>query len=222
MLVLLAMIAEGAFPGSVSIESLMQRVRVLARRSAALRTELGEALDGESKLRDLLEKNPIDAWVGGKGTRGESFFSYDGGRFATTVTVPEPLREAAAELVRELADWRLTVYLRRVGSVGGAPRIVCKVSHTNGRPILFLPSADRTAGIPEGWVDVTADGERYHAKFVKIAVNVLTKDGDYRNVLPELLQKWFGERAGQPGTTHWVVFERAGESGYVLSPVSRS
>ena len=217
MLVLLAMIAEGAFPGAVAIDRLTARVAVLARRSAALRTELGEALDDEGALRALLETNPIAAWTGGRGTGGEAFFSYDGERFATTLSVQPELREATAELTRELAEWRLANYLRRAGTVEGAPRIVCKVSHANGRPLLFLPSRERVAGIPSGWVEVTADGERYQANFVKIAVNVLTHGSSERNVLPELLTRWFGPGAGQPGSTHAAVFERTSD-GYLLAP----
>lgn len=222
MLTLLAMIADGEFPGAVPIERLVQRVRNLALRSAALRTELGAGLEDDGELQTLLEQNPIDAWTGGRGTGGEAFFRYENGRFETTFSVTADLRAAAAELAREIADWRLTTYLRRAGSVEGAPRIVCKVSHTDRRPILFLPSRDRVAGIPVGWVEVTADGERYQAKFVKIAVNVLMKQGaEDGNELPALMRKWFGPNAGQPGTTHQVAFERAGSegAGYVLSPV---
>jgi hypothetical protein len=77
------------------------------------------------------------------------------------------------------------------------------------------------AGIPEGWVEVTADGEPYHAKFAKIAVNVLTRGEDEPNELPALMRKWFGPNAGLPWTTHAVAFERAGSggAGYVLSPI---
>jgi hypothetical protein len=119
--------------------------------------------------------------------------------------------------VRELAEWRLARYLRRAGAAGGAPRIVCKVSHANGRPILFLPSRDRNPGIPEGWVEVTADGETYQANFVKIAVNVMTRGTSDENVLPEVMRKWFGPNAGLPGTTFQVVFEQSPD-GYILSP----
>jgi len=96
---------------------------------------------------------------------------------------------------------------------------VCKVSHTNGKPILFLPSRDRNPGIPEGWVEVTADGETYQAKFVKIAVNVMTRGSSDANVLPDLMHKWFGPNAGLPGTTFQVVFEQSPD-GYILSPLT--
>ncbi len=194
-------------------------MRIIARRSAPLRTEFGEALDDDAALRALLEENPIDAWTGGRGTGGQSHFRYEGGRFSSAISLPPNLRESGAALVRELAEWRLARYLRRAGAAGGAPRIVCKVSHAGGKPILFLPSRDRNPGIPEGWVEVTADGETYQANFVKIAVNVMTRGASDTNVLPELMRKWFGPNAGQPGTTFQVVFERSDE-GYVLSPAS--
>jgi len=82
MVVLLAMIAEEAFPGPITIEQLMTRVRTIARRTAALRTEFGESLDDDRALKELLEENPIDAWTGGGGTRGEQYFRYDGSRFS--------------------------------------------------------------------------------------------------------------------------------------------
>jgi hypothetical protein len=217
MLVLLSMIAEDAFPEGIALERLQNRVRELACRSSVLRTELGDALEDDEQLADLLIKNPIDAWTAGRGTGGESFFEFEAGRFSAAFTVPAELRQAAVGLVRELADWRLAVYLRRVGDVASAPRIYGRVSHANGKPIIFLPDRDRTPGIPEGWVDVIADGELYHAKFVKVAVNVATRGESDTNELPALLQKWFGPRAGQPGTSHAVVFERTAE-GYALAP----
>ena len=217
MLVLLGMIAEGAFPGTVSIERLMDRVRQLGRRSAAIRTELGDAIDDPVKLRELLEQNPIVSWTGGRGTGGDSYFSYDGQHFATTFAVRPALKEAAESLARELADWRLAVYVRRTGMTDGAPRILCKVTHAGGTPILMLPSRDRNPGIPEGWTPVMANGETFQANFVKIAVNVMHRDAPDRNVLAEVLRGWFGPRAGLPGTTHQVVFTREQE-GYRLEP----
>ena len=220
MVVLLAMIAENAFPGIVAIEQLMARVRSLARRSAGLRTDFGDALENDAALRQLLEENPIDAWISGGGMGGQRYFTYEDGRFAATLSISPELREVAAEMARELAEWRLSQYLRRAGAAEGAPRIFCKVSHANGRPILFLPSRDRNPGIPEGWVEISADGEAYQAKFAKIAVNVLTKGSSEQNVLPDLMHRWFGPNAGQPGTTFSVDFERSSD-GYILAPTNR-
>lgn len=219
MVVLLAMLTEKAFPGSISISSLASRVRTIARRSATLREEFGPSLEDDAKLVALLEEHPIPAWTEGRGTGGERFFAYEGGSFSTTFTLPESLIDAGATLVRELTEWRLAVYLRRTGLESGADRIVCRVSHAGDKPILFLPPRDRTAGLPEGWVDVTADGDAYQAKFAKVAVNVLQRPAQEENVLPELLRRWFGASAGQPGTTQVVEFSRSG-GGYVLAPLA--
>jgi len=120
--------------------------------------------------------------------------------------------------VREMVDWRMAVYARRVSNQSEAERIICKVAQSNGKPILFLPPRDRMAGIPNGWVDVVADNETYQANFVQIAVNVLHQGDDPANQLPALLRKWFGPDAGQPGTTFMVAFTRDHET-YRLAPI---
>ena len=217
MLVLLAVIADGGLPGRVSVERLAARVRMIARRSAALRSELGDAFDDEGQLVELLERNPIAAWTEGQGTGGRRYFAYAGRQFSTTFAVADRLRDAANDLVSELAEWRLAQYLARRRDQG-VDRILCKVSHSGGRPILFLPPRDRTPGIPEGWVDVDVDGVTHQAKFAKVAVNVLHALGEEHNVLPDVLRGWYGEHAGQPGTSQMAVFERA-RDGYRLSPL---
>jgi hypothetical protein len=215
--VLLAFLAEEGLAQPVPIDRLVSRVQQVVRRSPALRNELGALLDDVAELQESMEKNPIAAWTGGNGTDGRQFFRYAEGLLSFQVAVPEEHREAATALIHELAEWRLAVYLRRIGSVDAAPRVVCKVSHAGGRPMLFLPSRDRTPGIPEGWVEVTANDQAYQANFVKVAVNVMQAEGGEENLLPELLRGWFGEGAGRPGTTHQVVFTKEGE-GYQLAP----
>ncbi len=105
-------------------------------------------------------------------------------------------------------------------SAGEDDRIVCKVSHAGGRPILFLPPREQDPGIPSGWGDIVADGKPYRANFVKIAVNVVQEPGSEENRLPELLRAWFGPDAGKPGTAHQVAFTRA-EDRWVLAPTRR-
>jgi superfamily II DNA or RNA helicase/HKD family nuclease/diadenosine tetraphosphate (Ap4A) HIT family hydrolase len=217
MLVLLAMLGQDAFPGSIEIEQLVERFSELVRRYATIRQEVGEALDDPAALRRVVESNPIAAWTGGSGTGGVCYFSYDGARFSTAFSVPPELREAAQDLAGELAEWRLTEYLRRHHPRSGADRFVCRVSHANGRPILFLPSRETTSGLPEGWQDVYVGNVAYQAKFVKVAVNVISRPSSAENVLPELLREWFGESAGQPGRTDAVLFERRGHE-YVMRP----
>jgi superfamily II DNA or RNA helicase/HKD family nuclease len=219
MLVLLAMLGADTFPGSIGIEELTRRFSELARRNAALRSEVGAALEDPAALRRLVESNPIAAWVGGRGTGGTAFFKYANGRFFTTPALSNENRDALQDLARELAEWRLTVYTQRTAELSGVDRIVCRVIQANGRPFLKLPDREQRPGIPDGWREILVDGEEFQAKFVKIAVNVVVRPGSDENVLPDLLRRWFGPAAGHPGRSHAVVLERRGST-YVMAPVS--
>ncbi len=210
MLTLLAMLDADAFPGEIDAGALAAGFADRASRAPALRADVSDRLQNPEKLRKLLEENPIAAWVGGKGTGGRAFFAYDGERFRATFRAPADVRPAFQEMVRETVDWRLAEYLSRTDvSAGEADRIVCKVLHAGGRPILFLPPREQHPGIPSGWTDIVADGKPYRANFVKVAVNVVQEPGSEENRLLELLRAWFGPDAGKPGTAHQVAFTRA-------------
>ena len=222
MLVLLAMLSREAFPGEISIDDLASGVAHFARRSSLLSDDLGSALEDRGELVRLLEQNPIAAWVGGRGTGQTSYFDYEGDIFKTKFSDDKTQSRAFAELARELCDYRLAQYLERLqGERRMAPRIVCSVSHSNGRPMLFLPDRSKTPGIPSDWQSVVANGEPYSANFVKVVVNVMRKEDEEGNVLPDVLRGWFGEDAGQPGTSSRVVFEWK-DNTYVLSPLEAS
>jgi hypothetical protein len=221
MLVLLAMLNEDTFPGEISLDRLCEAVARLARRSAQLRQDVGPALEQPQELRQLLTQNPIAAWTGGRGTGGEPYFRLNREQFSSVLSAAGPMRAALQELTRELADWRLAEYLDRpVSQMSVAGRIVCKVSHTNGKPILFLPDRELQPELPSGTVDVTIDGKPHEADFVKIAVNVVRAKGGETNVLPAILRGWFRADAGRPGTAFQVAFEPEG-AGYRLVPLGR-
>jgi hypothetical protein len=76
--------------------------------------------------------------------------------------------------------------------------------------------------MPDGEQEVLVDGERYSARFAKIAINVLRPlaDADASNALPELLCRWFGDDAGMPGKGDIVRCELEKDH-YVLSPVAQ-
>jgi hypothetical protein len=93
----------------------------------------------------------------------------------------------------------------------------CKRSHTNKRPILFLPDRNKHPNIPLGWTDILVEGEQYEANFVKVAVNVIRKKGQMKNELPTILKKLYGFRVGLSGTNFRVVF-RMTEPGFVFEP----
>jgi superfamily II DNA or RNA helicase/HKD family nuclease/diadenosine tetraphosphate (Ap4A) HIT family hydrolase len=223
MVVLLALLAEDGMPGSAAIDALVRRVGQVAERTPGVRQELASVLADATTLADLLERYPIARWVAGGGTGGTRYFRYDDRMFSAAFELPAHLKSAATELVREIAEWRLAKYLRRAAvdaSVSSHPAgtsFTCKVSHANGRPILFLPDRDLVRGIPSGWTTVRAVDEEYEANFVKIAVNVMRRPGSARNVLSDVLRGWFGDQAGQPGTMHQVEFRRDADR-WVLKP----
>lgn len=143
------------------IDDIAKGVRQIARRSGILQKEFEDTLEDDSRSRfvKLLESMPIDAWTGGKGMGGVSYFQYEDGLFSSKLREHADHRPALAEFVRELCEYRLGQYLERlVGSEKMAPRVVCSVSHSNGKPSLFLPDRNTTPGIPTGWQAITAGG----------------------------------------------------------------
>ena len=219
MLTLLAMLNRDAFPGAMRVEDLADAFAQLAGRSAVFAREIGGQRTDRHELIRLLETNPIDAWTGGRGTGDHSYFSYEQGVFAFRASVPPGWREPFQALAREIVEWRLAEYLARSDGQGDTGKFSCKVSHSDGRPILFLDRLSNPS-IPSGWTTVEAEGERFEANFVKIAVNVLRRVGDETNMLGDLLKKWFGPDAGLPGTSHRVVFEQ-GVDTLVMAPERR-
>jgi hypothetical protein len=219
MVLLEAMLGADALPGQIPIDSLAERFGEIARRYAAVRTEVGAALDDPESMRRLLEKNPIDAWTGGQGTGGVTYFEYDNGVLRTTAAldVPAHLRPAAQDLIWELVDWRFATYLRRAGGGASADTITCAVSQDSGRPMLSLPDRNRHVGIPEGWRDVLVNGKERQAKFGKSTIDVVTRPGSEENILSSIVQEWFGPDAGKPGRADQVVFQRRGMD-YAMVP----
>ena len=120
MLVLEAMLAEGALPGVIRTEVLAARLERIAERSPVLRQELAATMEGGGSVAAMLKSNPLRAWSGTKRGEGSDFFELDGDRFATRFGVDggsgiEPGdREALPGLARELVEWRLAEYLSRV------------------------------------------------------------------------------------------------------------
>jgi hypothetical protein len=219
MLVLLAMINADRFPGAIAIDELVGQVERLATRTTRLGEDVGPTLLDRPQLVRLLEQNPIAAWIGGRGTGGVSYFAYEGRVFKTTFTAAPDAGAVLQELVRELAEWRLAEYLDRAERAT-ADFAILKVSHAEGRPILFLPTNPQRADLPDGWTPVQVDGESYEANFAKIAVNVVRKPGSDANQLPAILRSWFGADAGAPGTRQAVSLQRKGDTWH-LGPLGR-
>ena len=114
MLTLQAMLSADCLPGEMDIEELTRGFARIARRSAGLRAEVETDLGDALALRRYLERNPIDAWTGGRGNRrGTYYFTYEQGTFRTSFDVPEEQRKVFQDLVEEIVEWRLAEYLAR-------------------------------------------------------------------------------------------------------------
>jgi len=112
MLVLEAMLEEGALPGVIQTDVLAARLQRIAERSPFLRQELATTL-GESagSLEAMLRSTPLRAWAGTKRGAGSDFFELDGDRFATKFGREGGGVEELPVLARELVEWRLAEYL---------------------------------------------------------------------------------------------------------------
>lgn len=223
MLTLQAMLAADSMPGEMSGEELTKSFARIARRSASLRSEVEVDLGDPTALGQYLERNPINAWTGDRGRRrGTYYFTYKRKVFKTTFNVPKERRELFQRLVGEIVEWRLAEYLGRPSKNTSDPgTFICKVSHANRQPILFLPDRSFNPNLPSGWTAVVADGELYEANFVKVAVNVMRRKGSKKNELHDLMRGWFGPNAGLPGTNFQVVLRKSGV-GYALEPMVAS
>jgi superfamily II DNA or RNA helicase/diadenosine tetraphosphate (Ap4A) HIT family hydrolase len=161
--------------------------------------------------------NPIQAWTGSKKAKKTWFRLDEQDRMCLAVPVDAAWGAALARLVDELVDYRLVQYRRRTGS-GVADGFVCKVTWNQRDPILKLPSR-RVTRVPEGDTDVRlADGSVWLFRFAAEFCNVARPVGAPSNQLPDLLRRWFGPRAGQPGTAFEVRFT-ASPDGLWVEPV---
>ncbi len=210
MLTLLAMLQEGAFPGSISIHRLAHRFKHLSQLSGAIRRDFTpEVLENDEALERWIVQNPIDAWVGRMDKSGRQLFEYKNGIFRT-VFPSDVASSELCDLVRELVDWRIADYESR-DTFNDSGRIVLRVLQSHGRPILKL-DRKRHPETPIGWTTVMIDDVPHEVNFVKEFVNVAKLPDTDSNVLPAILQRWFGRQAGQPGTRFEVELIRTNES----------
>jgi superfamily II DNA or RNA helicase len=195
MLVLLAMLQSESIPDEITIGQIVQNIRRMANRSAALRADLGqEHLKSDLRLQRHLERNPIEAWT----NTGKAYFEYREGVFRWVGGDLGPHRERFAGLLRELVDWRLAEYLDRGREQAGHR---CRIILSDDRPIIKLPSRTREANIPIDWVSIEIDGKAYAAKFAQQYINVVRETQESRvNVLGDILRSWHGPTVGQAGT----------------------
>lgn len=201
--VLLSLFDEDELLPRIQLDALAERVAGLARRVHRLSEDFSVNLADTRAIRELLVRNPIAAFLLGKGTGGVSYFQMDGDAFGFAFAPPDG--PGFPILLREILDWRLAQYLVRGGR---SEEVVCRVSrNTSGNPILFLPSGS-SARLPQGLLDVEVDGRQLEATVAKIAINAVRDPATGFNQLPEILRTWFGPEAGRPGRSDRVRLHR--------------
>lgn len=223
MVTLEAILEAGALGTGIGLRDLALRSHAILRRSPEL---LADVADEECKasLNSATEDrwlaywngNPIAAWTRERSER-RAWFKVDAGRFLPAFPVPENAREALARLTRELVDYRLAQYRHRKQlDDGTAESFLCRVISNQRDPILKLPTAFRDA-LPRGEIEARVDGAIWQFRLMKEFCNVARLAGSQRNALPDLLRRWFGPSAGQPGTAFEVRFRRSPD-GYWVEP----
>lgn len=219
LVVLRVLLDSGNLFSGVNLHDFAKACRRFLQSHEVLRRDLqgenhGVDHDGASDRQwaDWWIRWPISRWLAAQ--NGTTWFTRQGDTFRFNIGCPEHLKPTLESLTEELVDWRLAAYAtsrRLTGAEDGELAFEAKVSHSGGRPILFLPEQKTLPGRPIGPTRVQLpDGDQWQFKFVKVACNVAAPVGQKGNRLGELLQKWFGKDAGLPGTHFTVRFESKG------------
>ena len=231
MVVLRVLLDRDALWDGLEIPRLAAACRSFLENHPALRADLegaaftrvpgDPARDTENFAAWWLEW-PLSRWMDDQA--GQRWFTRRGDRFVADFTCPPELRAAFESLTGELVDLRLAHYSQsrlrapaaleaRSASDGYAGRLSfrVKVSHSGGKPILFLPTVESVPSRPTGPTRVRLpDGREWVFRFVKVACNVAhpadAASARGNNALPALLRDWFGPDAGLPGTNFEVKF----------------
>lgn len=220
MVVLRVLLDQGKLFEGVDLREFASKCRQYLMNHQVLRRDLegdGHALDHETAEDEAWtawwNQWPIGRWLAKQ--KGKTWFVQEGDRFRLAFDVPEHMKSAFEAMTEEIVEWRLAAYAksrRLVATEPGEVAFTAKVSHANGRPILFLPDKAKEPNRPVGVTQVQLpDGEVWEFKFVKVACNVAKPLGDTGNQLGSLLRGWFGPNAGLPGTNFTVLFENRGE-----------
>jgi len=225
MVVLRVLLDMDAFWNGMEIRPLADACRSYLLEHPQLQTDLQPTNEIPDHRRASSEqwaawwlRWPLDRWLDEQ--EGRKWFQREGDRFVFAIPCAKEMRTAFETMTGEVVDYRLSQYaqsrVRRVGAEG--LEFVAKVSHSGGRPILFLPDQEKCPERPIGPCEVKLpDGSSWVFKFVKVACNVAYPNGTTDNCLGELLQSWFGSDAGLPGTGFTVRFQNSTE-GWRVEP----
>ncbi len=186
MVVLRVLLDDGDLFHSVDLLSFSKRCRGFMLQHPVLKRDL---LEGRHALNHQIATDaewakwwrewPIDRWLDSQ--NGQRWFRLDGNRLSFAIDCPEELRATFESMTEELVEWRLATYLRShrlINLHDGDFAFQAKVSHANGRAILFLPEKSEIPDRPIGLVSIQLpDGTEWEFKFVKVACNIAKPRG---------------------------------------------
>jgi hypothetical protein len=228
LLTLRAIVRRGWLWGAAPIDELAEEMRDALLGDPRLLRDVADASSPDPKTADhevwrsYVRKNPVAAWAGEmRADAASAPFEVTDAGLAAKLQVPEVLRADVEDLVAELVEWRLVRYVDSLTASSSTDVSTARLKvarNTGGRPILFL-RREQNPPLPDGEVGVIVDGQRHVARFMKVACNVLTRPGAPENLLPEVLVRWFGDHAGEPGTNHMVEVTRLDTDRLTLQPV---
>ena len=205
MVVLGAMLEHGGLSRALPLQVIIAAIRSFFQKDAHRGDILGTAVESiETVADEVVERyvlsNPINAWIGGNRGEPSRWFSFDESEKAFRYIGPLSTDPGAFDAaVRERVEWRLASYFDRQ-SRGESIFSVIPSGDDRSRVCIML-GKDPRAGLVElprgqGWKMVRVNGRYLHAKFVKVAINLLKEqpvDGDAApNLLTDEMKKLLG------------------------------
>lgn len=221
LVVLDALLDAGAFPGGLPVDELAARCASRVRRQAELREDL--AVFPGSRGRRVHQAAPsVDSWRAGPFATwcARGWFHELEGRFVFRLAAAGALRAALVTMTRELVDLRLAELEARRRGAGTGAAFECDVITRRGTVILRLPSSSQRPVDVVGEVDARLDdGTTWRFRFGTEACQVAWQVGKAKNMLPELVRRWFGEMREPVDRHRRVRFERCA-AGWRAAPAT--
>lgn len=218
--VMLGMLAVNGFEQGASIEKLAIEFRRHFLKPKyqvdLIGTEIFKIADvSDSKLIAYLKKNPIHFWC----KPDNAFFKVDDkGLFAYARELPSQL-ELFLQWVREIVEYRIEQYMAGKDPDQPDHKIIWG-RDPKDKPHIQIDRKRSDLPDDEQFHVVMIDGEKYLAKFVKIAINVIRDaiNDTSINILEDLLRKSFPEKDRDFLSTRKVrIRPIANDVGYEIS-----
>jgi len=205
MVVLQAMLGHGGLFRPLPLAAINATFRAFFEKDSHRGDILGttvELIEGvaDEVLDNYILLNPINAWIGGNTGQPSKWFRFDEEAQAFLYIGPKHDDPAAFDAaVRERVEWRLATYFDRQFRADRLFNVI--PAGTDGKRVCIMLGEGPRRGpvdLPrgEGWKLVRINGRYLHAKFAKIAVNMMKDrpaDGDGQpNLLTQELMALLG------------------------------